>query len=298
VSGTVLLGVLLGLLSSVLFNTSYLIQHKALDGEGPSLEFASAPLRSIKELLSAPLWLLGGVIGIGGMVVYIVALSYAPLSLVQAFLAGGLILTVPLAAVIGNHKPTSREITGAALMTLALVLFAFGTKAEGPTNHYDMHGLAFLVGVAGTLGVLLAWRGTEAGPVELVGLAAGLFYGASDALFNALVGIAHHGAMALIKSPWTYICLITAIGAFVCLQRAFKEGQSKPVGVIALMTAATNVTAIGAGILVFHDPLGTTQYWETVHVIAFMLVVVAGWLLASAQAVVEEGGSTAETSQA
>ncbi len=295
-SGTVLLGVLLGLLSSVLFNTSYLIQHKALDG-GPSIDFRN-PLRSVKELLSAPLWLLGGVIGIAGMVVYVVALAYAPLSLVQAFLAGGLILTVPLATVIGNHQPTRREITGASLMTLALILFAFGTKADGPTNHYDAHGLAFLVGIACTLGFLLAWKGIQSGPVELVGLAAGLFYGASDALFNALVGISRHGFLSVLKSPWTYICLISAIGAFLCLQRAFKDGQKKPVGVIALMTAATNVTAIGAGILVFHDPLGTTPFWESVHIVAFILVVVAGWLLSSAQAVVEEGGTELETSSA
>ena len=297
-TGTVLLGVLLGLLSSVLFNTSYLIQHKSLDGEGPSLDFAKAPLRTIKELLTAPVWLFGGVIGLAGMVVYVVALGFAPLSLVQAFLAGGLILTVPLAAVIGNHKPTPREITGAVLMTLALVLFAFGTKADGPTNHYDVHGLVILIAGACLLGIALAWRGTKVGPVELVGLAAGLFYGASDALFNALVGIAHHGVLALVKSPWTYICAATAIGAFVCLQRAFKDGQEKPVGVIALMTASTNITAIGAGLLVFHDPLGTTPFWKVVHAGAFVLVLVAGWLLASAQAVVEEGGAAPEAEPA
>lgn len=289
-NSSVAFGVTLGLLSSVLFNTSYLIQHKALDG-GPSLEFASAPLRSIRELFTHPLWLFGGAVGLGGMVVYIIALDYAPLSLVQAFLAGGLILTVPLAMVIGNHRPTHREVSGAALMTLALVLFAFGTKADGPTNSFDLRGLAVLVGSAAVFGVLLAGRGVRVGPVELVGLAAGLFYGASDALFNALVGIAHDGLEALASSPWTWICLATAIGAFLCLQRAFKDGQKKPVGVIALMTAATNVTAIGAGIAVFHDPLGINDFWIAVHTVAFLLVLVAGWLLASAQAVVEEGGA-------
>ena len=290
-SASVAFGVGLGLLSSVLFNISYLVQHKALAGGGPSLEFASAPFRSIRELLTQPLWMVGGAIGLGGMVVYIVALSYAPLSLVQAFLAGGLILTVPLAMVIGNHKPTSREISGAALMTVALVLFAFGSKADGPTNHFDLRGLAVLVGFASIMGFLLAYRGIRVGPVELVGLAAGLFYGASDALFNALVGIARHGALAVVESPWTWICVVTAVGAFICLQRAFKDGQKKPVGVIALMTAATNVTAIGAGIAVFHDPLGINNFWVAVHTVAFVVVLFAGWLLASTQAVVEEGGA-------
>lgn len=285
-SGHVLFGVSLGLLSSVLFNTSYLLQHRALDG-GPSLEFGKHPIQSIRELFTHVAWLLGGLLGAVGMVVYVIALDYAPLSLVQAFLAGGLILTVPLAIVIGNHAPTQREWLGATLMTFALVLFAFGAKAEGPTNTFDAHGLALLVGGAVVIGLMLAVIGLRNGPVALVGLAAGLFYGASDALFNALVGIAHDGFMAVLKSPWTWTCAVTALLAFYCLQKSFKNGKEKPVQVIALMTAATNLTAIGAGLLVFHDPLGTNAFWSTLHALAFGVVAVAGWLLATTQAVVE-----------
>mgnify|MGYP003347225614 CR=1 FL=1 len=47
-----------------------------------------------------------------------------------------------------------------------------------------------------------------------------------------------------------------------------------------------DVTAIGAGFLVFHDQLGTTPAWEAVHADCFVLVLVAGWMLSSAQAVV------------
>ena len=108
------------------------------------------------------------------------------------------------------------------------------------------HELALLVGAAAAASLVLAWFGIRRGPVELVGIAAGLLYGASDALFNALVGIAHGGFIAVVKSPWTWICLACALGAFYLLQKAFKDGATKPVGVIALMTASTNVTAIGA----------------------------------------------------
>lgn len=288
-SGTVLLGVSLGLLSSVLFNVSYLIQHKALDGEGPSLEFTTAPLRSIRELLTHPLWMLGGILGLVGMAVYLVALAFAPISLVQAFLAGGLILTVPLSAMISQHRPTKRELTGAALMTGALVLFAFGTGAEGATNDFGDLGMAVLVGGVCVGSLLASRRGQSRGPVELVGVASGLLHGAADALQNGLVGIAKSSVVALFTSVWTYACIAVSVAAFVLLQQAFKDGQEKPVGVIALMTASTNVTAIGAGILIFHDPLGTTPFWKVVHVLAFLLVLASGWLLSTAQAALEEG---------
>ncbi|MEI7889202.1 MAG: hypothetical protein WCI34_02720 [Actinomycetes bacterium] len=285
-TSTVLVGVSLGLFSSILFNTSYLVQHKALDG-GPNID-ASHPLRSLGELFTAPAWLWGGVVGLLGMAIYILALDYAPLSLVQAFLAGGLILTVPLAMFISKHEPTPREVLGAGLMAAALVLFAFGTKADGPENAFDAHGLALLVGGALLLTMVLAFVGLRQKYVQAVGLAAGLLYGASDAMFNALVGIAHNGLKALLESPWTWLCAVTSIGAFYLLQKAFKDGATKPVVVIALMTAATNLTAIGAGLLVFHDPLGTNAFWSTMHLAAFGLVAYAGWLLASVQAVIEE----------
>ncbi len=288
-SGTVVLGITLGLLSSVLFNVSYLIQHKALDGEGPSLEFKSAPLRSVKELFTHPMWMFGGILGLVGMAVYLVALAFAPLSLVQAFLAGGLILTVPLSAMISHHRPTKREITGAALMTAALVLFAFGTGAEGATNDFGSAGMTALVVGVCLLSLMASSRGQSRGPVELVGVASGLLHGAADALQNGLVGIAKAGVFGLFTSIWLYACIAVSIAAFVLLQRAFKDGQEKPVGVIALMTASTNVTAIGAGILIFRDPLGTTPFWEVVHVLAFVLVLVSGWLLSTAQAALEEG---------
>ncbi|MCX6393594.1 MAG: DMT family transporter [Solirubrobacterales bacterium] len=286
-TSTVLFGVGLGLLSSILFNISYLVQHKALDG-GPSVD-ATHPLRSLGELFRAPAWLWGGLLGLIGTVIYTLALNYAPLSLVQAFLAGGLILTVPLAMFISNHKPTRREVIGAGLMAGALILFAFGTAVDGPENAFDVGGLALLVGGTLLLTMALTVVGFRQKRVEAIGLAAGLLHGASDAMFNALVGIAHNGLIALLKSPWTWICAVTSLGAFYLLQKAFKDGTTKPVVVIALMTAATNLTAIGAGLLVFDDPLGTNTFWSAVHLAAFGLVAYAGWLLASVQAVIEKG---------
>jgi hypothetical protein len=54
--------------------------------------------------------------------------------------------------------------------------------------------------------------------------------------------------------------------------------------VIALMTAGNNIVSIIGGLLVFGDPLGHRPAMVLAHVTAFMLIVVAAWLLAPAQA--------------
>ena len=65
--------------------------------------------------------------------------------------------------------------------------------------------------------------------------------------------------------------------------------------VIALMTAGNNIVSIIGGLLVFGDPLGHRPAMVLAHVTAFMLVVVAAWLLAPAQApAVVPGGARSE----
>jgi hypothetical protein len=49
------------------------------------------------------------------------------------------------------------------------------------------------------------------------------------------------------------------------------------------MTAATNVSTILGGLVVFGDPLGATPALATLHVAAFVLVAAAAWRLVPAQ---------------
>jgi hypothetical protein len=70
--------------------------------------------------------------------------------------------------------------------------------------------------------------------------------------------------------------------SFHCFQRALQSG--KPMPVIALMTAGNNIVSIIGGLAVFGDPLGHRPAIVIGHVAAFVLIVIAAWLLAPAQA--------------
>ena len=73
--------------------------------------------------------------------------------------------------------------------------------------------------------------------------------------------------------PWTFIGILTAVGAFFATARSLQIGN--PVAVIAATTSAANVLGIIGGIVVFGDPLGNGPAPIAGRVLAFILVVSA-----------------------
>ena len=88
------------------------------------------------------------------------------------------------------------------------------------------------------------------------------------------------------RSPWLPAAVLATGGAFFCFQRALQTGRALPV--IALMTATTNLVSILGGLVVLAEPLGRTPALTALHVCAFVLMGVAAWLLAPAQAALAE----------
>lgn len=276
-----LVGLLLAFVGSVALNASYLIQH-AGSVAAPTIAF-SHPVRTLGALLRSRLWLAGGVLGIAGWAISIAALTQAPLSLVQAFLIGGIALLAPVAVRVLGHRLALRELAGISLVLFALLVLLVGRGAVGVHSHFQNVALGiYLSGsaCAGACLLLLRQRRTQ-----MLALAGGILYGAADVSIKALTGLAsHQGITAALASPWLIATIIFSIGAFLCFQRALQSG--KPMPVIALMTAGNNIVSIIGGLAVFGDPLGHRPAMVLVHLAAFVLIVIAAWLLAPAQAAV------------
>lgn len=273
-----LIGISLALVGSVALNASYLIQH-AGSVAAPTIAFRH-PVRTFGALLRSPLWLAGGVLGITGWAISIAALTQAPLSLVQAFLIGGIALLAPVAVRVLGHHLTLRELTGISLVVFALLVLLMGRTAVGIHSHFHNAALGiYLSGsvCAGACLLLVRQRRTQ-----MLAATGGILYGGADVSIKALTGLAsHHGLTAAVTSPWLIATIVTSIGAFFCFQRALQSG--KPMPVIALMTAGNNIVSIIGGLLVFGDPLGHRPAMVLLHLAAFALIVVAAWLLAPAQ---------------
>jgi drug/metabolite transporter (DMT)-like permease len=280
-------GLSLAVVASVALNVSYLMQHVA-SVHAPSIDIRR-PVRALRGLLSSRLWLAGGALGILGWALHIGALTRAPLSLVQAFLVGGIAVVAPLAVRVLGHRLTPGEIVGIGLMALALLMLTLGRGRIGIHSAFHDWALGtYLLIACGIGSALLLLRRRRA---QALGLAGGFLYGAADVAIKALTGISDRQGLAeALTSPWLLAALAASIGAFFCFQRGLQTGKAMPV--IALMTAGTNVVSIIGGLTVFGDPLGHRPVRIVVHVAAFVLVVLAAWLLAPAQAAVAAGSES------
>jgi hypothetical protein len=79
----------------------------------------------------------------------------------------------------------------------------------------------------------------------------------------------------------TLAIVLLSAGAFFWFQRGLQVGSALPV--IAMMSCATNLTAILGGLVVFGEPLGANAWLAGLHLSSFVVVAIAGWILAPAQ---------------
>ncbi|MGZ6642762.1 MAG: hypothetical protein ACXVFT_13120 [Solirubrobacteraceae bacterium] len=269
------LGALLAVAASVALNASYVLQHAG--SVGTAAISARRPLATMRALLASRAWLLGGALGLAGWGLHVGALAHAPLSIVQAFVAGGLALTVPMASLGLGHRVSAPERRAAALLVGARVLLSVGLHGEGRHAHPDPVALAACAGALVAGAGLLAALVRGPGRAAALALAGGALYGAADLAIKALTGDPRP-----LASPWLLVAALATTGAFFSFQRGLQLGR--PVTAIALMTAATNVTSIGCAFIAFGDPLGRTPALAAIHALAFSLVALGAWWLAPAQA--------------
>ena len=263
-AGTVTaLGLLLAVASAVAINGGYALQHTAASALPPlSLR---RPLASLLALARERRWLTGFLAGIGGWVLYVVALRLAPLSLVQAAAAGGLGVLA-----LGGGKLRGGERFGVGAALAGLVLLALSLSTHTPTSRGHTAAIAaWMLGSVVVAAVVLRALPRGAG----FGTAAGVLYAAGDVGTKAAVA----GGTRL----WFVPALLACHGlAFVCLQLAFQRGGRLATAGLAVLW--TNALPIAAGTAVFAEAL--PEGWRgALRVGAFALVVAGAAGLGSAR---------------
>jgi enterochelin esterase-like enzyme len=254
-----LVGVLLlALASAALINLGFVLQHR---GRAQDL---AAGRGSLVHALRNRVWLAGqalGWIGFGGQ---ILAVALAPLTLVQAFAAGSLAISVPVAARILGQRVERAQLIAAAVVALSLASLPIGLGHHH--GHLQPGALLMAALVAMLAAMALALRGRSL----LQAIAAGGLYGVADGAIKAdAIGLRLHGAGALL-SGWTILAALATFGGFLAFQAALHGHNA--VGPLSLMNAFTAVTAVGLGVGGFGESLGAGTVASVGHVIAIALV--------------------------
>ena len=263
------IGLALAVLASLALNLSFLIQHAGSAG-APAIT-ARRPLRTMRGLFASRLWVAGGALGMTGWGLHVAALSRAPLSLVQAFVAGGIALVAPVARRTLGERLAPRERIAVGVMVAGLCLLTIGLHDPGRRAGFAPAALALYLAAACVLAGLLAAAPRRLARANALGLAGGAFYGAADVAIKALTGT---GPL----SPWLLAAAGATAAAFFCFQRGLQSGRAVPV--IALMTGGTNLVSILGGLVVFGDPLGRTPAMALLHAAAFAAILAAAAALA------------------
>src|SRR4051794_15801830 len=207
------------------------------------------------------------------------ALSLAPISLVQTVIAGGLVLLTVLANSVFGHEVTQREWIGVAMTAAGLAFLAATVGNTGDSAHadFDPATLATYVGLltaAGTAAAIAGWQ-TVTG-ASLVAAAAGLLWGASDVSIKALSGTLGDRGIGVMIHPLAPIILLLSLYGLLVSTRSLQRGRAVPV--IAITSAAANVTTIAAGPIVFGEPMPEGALGVSIRLLAFALVVAAAAL--------------------
>lgn len=276
---TIQLGILLALFSALTTNLGFLLKHRGACA-APDVELRY-PLRSAVGLFRSKWFAIGMLVAAGAFVFHVAAIALAPLSLVQAVLAGGLVfLTVLADRFFGCHLGR-RQWAGVALTAAGLAMIAVTLPAHTSANAgYSMAGMiAFETGLL-AVGAILVFSPSfgkhHPHHGALLGVAAGILFGVADVAIKALTGTVGADGILGLVSPWMLTCVIASVLAFFASARGLQQGEAVPV--ITATSAAANVSAIGGGILVFGDPMPADALGIVVQCVAFVLVILAAAL--------------------
>jgi multidrug transporter EmrE-like cation transporter len=277
---TLFLGILLALLCALATNIGFLFKHRGACA-APAVDVRH-PLRTAKSLFGSKLFTIGMVIATGAWTFHVAAMTLAPLSLVQAVLAGGVVLLAVMAERLFGLKIGGRQWVGLALTAAGLVLLGLTLPAShGAHSRFSVPGMiSFEAGLI--FGGTLLIMGPRIGAPRqhhgfMLGAAAGILFGVSDIAIKAISGmIGAHGALALF-SPWMLVTVIASVVAFYASAKGLQDGEAVPV--IAVTGTAANLAGIVGGIIVFGDPLSGNPLFLVVQVLAFLLVLLAAWLM-------------------
>lgn len=277
-SFTVQLGLLFALATAFTSILGFLLKHRGA-GQAPPVD-ARRPVRSSLALFTARDYTIGIIVATGSWGLHVAALALAPISLVQSVIAGGLVLLTVLADRLFGQRVTRREWIGVALTAVGLAFLAATMSGTGDEAHSDYGAgtlalYAGLLAAAGLAAAVYGW-GESRARAPLVGVGAGLLWGASDVSIKALSDSLGSDGVLVLAHPLAFVIATLSLIGLTVSARSLQQGAAVPV--IAATSAAANLVTIASGPIVFGEPMPDDPLGFALRLVAFALVIVAASL--------------------
>lgn len=276
------LGILLAIGCALVTNLAFFFKQRGAR-MAPKVN-AKRPLHSARQLFGTPWFAIGMLVAVAAWLLHVAAMTYAPLTIVQVVLAGGIVLVGVMADRVFGFQVNRRQWLGLALTAAGLAAFALTAPAShGAHSSFSPSAMiAFEAGLFGIGAMLLV--GPSAGAprqhhATMLGAASGILFGVSDVAIKALTGIVGVHGVAGLLSPWFGVTLLASVVAFFASAKSLQDGEAVPV--IAITSATANIAAIAGGVLVFGDPMPNGVLGLVVQAAGVLAVIVAAALMPS-----------------
>jgi diguanylate cyclase (GGDEF)-like protein len=265
-------------------------------------------LRMIGILARDPVWVFGFTLLALGLVTQVLALTLAPISIVQAVAACGIALFLVLSHFVLGERLTKFEYVGIACILLSLVFLGLSvdphvdvvTGSTGLGAIFNVGIPAVAVGVAlfvFTDRLTLSDVRSLHVKAPLFGLSSGLLYGVAALGVKEVSTIVKQyglvpGVPRVLASPGFYLFLVSTALGFLVFQTALQRTTA------SLFVPVNNVTSscyfIIAGTVLFHERFPNTPGPLALRLGAFMLILLGLLILSASRSFVgqESAGTT------
>jgi hypothetical protein len=272
--------VVLSLLAAVCFGIASVLQH-----HGANRVRRRFPLHPglLVDVVRQRLWLLGILAEATAVGLHMVAVNLGALSLVQPLLTLGLVVALPLQAVLG-HPVGRRALLAAALTVSGLAVFLVvqpPVESRDPQSITEwLPGLVLVFTVA-LVALIIAFTRRGRARSLAFGAAAGSAFSLSAALVKTWGEILGAGGLPALFSSWEFW---TALGAglvgTLLSQAAFQAGPLG--GPLAMMMVIDPVIGVSIGTIVFEESFAEGLS-AAVQVTGLVLTLAGVWLLATGE---------------
>jgi drug/metabolite transporter (DMT)-like permease len=261
----------LALLAAVLFAVASAVQQRSA-ADVPQAQARGG--RLLLALARSRRWWAGTLCDTAGFAAQAAALGLGSLLLVQPLLVTTLLVALPLGARWGGRRLRRPDWVWAALLVLALALFAVVGE---PTAGVDRVGWRSWLPAAVLLGLLVGGclvgaavrRGTARS--VLLAVAAGVAYGVGAALTKGVVSLLDDGVPALLTSWETWVLAVAMGGGTLLQQSAYQAGALE--ASLPAVTVGEPVVAVALGIAVLGERLRADGVeWALVGVLVVVMV--------------------------
>jgi drug/metabolite transporter (DMT)-like permease len=265
------IGIGLALFAALLTNLAALLKHRGCQCDHPIS--IKQPLRTARVLASSRWFAAGWAVAAIAWLAHVAALSMAPISLVQAVLAGGAVLLAVMAQKLFGHPVSRRQWVGLVLGGTGLLLLVLTVpRLEDSHATFSLGAMIAFEGGLVALAAGFAW-GYRSDSLShhdgvLLAAAAGALFALAGIAIKALTGI--DGVLAAVLSPWLLVVVIAGVLAQYTAAASLQRGEA--VAVIGLMGLVANAAQIAGGVLVFGDPLSPSPAGLALQGLAFVLV--------------------------